>query len=620
MDFLLGPWLVQPGLNRLVLGSHTSVVTPKAMEVLVCLARREGAVASKDAIFQEVWPGTHVTDDSLSRCIAELRHAFRDTARRPWVIETIAKRGYRVIPPVVWDSVTPNGFPGSAVVELPRADPAATSGYPAPRRRRLLAAGVAILSFLAVIAAIVGVLRGRRGGSHTIQAIAVLPITDLSGGPGQEYFADGMTEELITELAHLEAWKVVSRTSVMRYKGSGKPIPAIARELAVDAVIEGAVRRSGNRVRITAQLIRADSDTHVWARSFERELSDVLILQREIASEIAAELRVRTAAKAPGGTGRGRRVVPEAYESYLKGRYLLFRGQYSRAASEFEQAAADDPGFALALALLFEAESMENYRRDLPISDRAMRALERAQALDDGLAEVQVGLGDVKFFGEWNWPAGEAAFRRATEIDPGSFDAAVHYAGCLRILRRWDAAEKAFKRALQIDPVSPRINAGWLGFLIDAHRYMEAAQHFEKLTQLEQDRGPAYEQIGLLHQVQGRDSEALAAFLRSDLLQGKSPEQVNALETAGTAGGLRRYWRKRIELLSREAEQKWVPPLDFASLYVRIGEYDQTMRMLEAAYQQHAPRLPWIRATALWDPLRSDPRFQSLLKRMRFPE
>jgi TolB-like protein/DNA-binding winged helix-turn-helix (wHTH) protein len=618
MDFRVGPWLVRPALNRVVNGSHSSRITPKSMEVLVCLAKRSGEVASKDALFQEAWPGTHVTDDALTKCIGELRRVFQSSKGEPAIIETIAKRGYRVAVPVMWEAAETSSTEAS---ETATAGDAAAAGW---MRSPRLALGTTLLAIVTiVVVAGFGKLRGflGTGTSHSaIQSIAVLPLTDLSGNPEQEYFAEGMTEELITELAQIEAWKVISRTSVMRYKGSKKSLPEIARDLGVAGIVEGTVSRKGDRVRVTARLIDAHTDLQLWSSSFESEFRDVLGLQKNIARAIAKELSVKTASDARLPANRQRSMVPEAYEDYLKGRYFLDRRQYTKAASHFERAATKDPKFALAHALLAEADGMQTFSIDLPASPRAVRAMETALALDDTLAEAHMVAGDTNFFWKWDWQEGEAEYRRAVELDGNSVDAAAHYAVCLHALGRWDAASEAYRRALELDPVSPRENAVFLELLVDTHQYDRAIEQFRKTIELDPNNRLAYSWAGQAYELQGLGAESTAAYIKADSLAGRSAEQLQSLEKAAGSGGVRGYWRKRLEMLQEEAKTERVAPYDFASVYIHIGENDRAADMLEAAYQQHAPRLAWIRAHAFWQQLRRHPRYQSLLRRMHLPE
>ncbi len=227
--------------------------------------------------------------------------------------------------------------------------------------------------------------------------------------------------------------------------------------------------------------------------------------------------------------------------------------------------------------------------------------------------------GDLKFL-DWDWSAGEAEFQRAVELDPGSVQSVHHYAVCLHAQARWDAALREYRRALELDPVSTRLNVQFLAFLTDAGRYKEASDQFKRVIELDPNNAPAYRRAGILYELQGREDEALAAYLKAEGLGGRSAEQLRSLEDAGRTAGLRGFWNKHLGMLKDRAKKSRVPPFDFATLYVRTGDKDKAMEMLEAAYQQRAPRLAWIRAEAVFEPLRSDPRFQFLLRRMRFPE
>ncbi|HEU0140084.1 MAG TPA: winged helix-turn-helix domain-containing protein [Bryobacteraceae bacterium] len=598
MQFSVGAWRVRPELNSLIQDGREIHITPKAMDVLVYLAQRPGQVVPKEAILQDLWAGLSVTDDALTRCIGEIRRAVNDTARQPAFIETVAKRGYRILLPVT-------------------CDPANGSGAPASQKWRWIApaAGFALLAILLVVRM---VWYGRAGASE-IQSLAVLPLANLTGDPGQDYFADGMTEELITMLAH-HGCNVISRTSVMRYKGTRQPLQQIARDLNVGGVIEGSVMRSGGRVRITAQLIDVTTDLHRWSGTFEREINDVLTLQSEIALAVIAEIRPLLK---PGEFARNkppRRVVPEAYEDYLKGLHFFRLSRWNEAAGYFEQATQKDPGDALSFALLCEADRMVSFIADLPKSDRALNAMHRALELDNTLAEAVINIGDFKFYGQWDWAAGEAEFRRAIELDPRSLDAAHHYLGCQHVLARWETAFAECKRAMQLDPLSKRTNEALLGLLVNTHQWEVALQQFRKTTELYPDSLSAWRYAGYVHAYLGNDREAVAAHLRADQFAGRTPEQISALEQAAGVAGLRGYWRERLRQLERKAKQTRVPPLDFAMISVHLGDHDAAFRFLDAAYREHSPRLAWLKARAIWDPLRSDPRFQALVLKMGFPK
>ena len=582
------------------------------------LIERSGEVVTREEIRNKLWPdGTIVEfEHSVNSAVNRLREALGDSPRRPRYIETLPRFGYRFL------GAVDIAEPAAVTALLPADAPPQPEKPTQPLVRRLHPGIVAIAAVVIAAAGAVSwtLIEHNAAAVPPIRSIAVLPLVNLSDNDEQEYFADGMTEELITELSQIEAWKVISRTSVMRYKGSQKSLPEIARDLGVSGIVEGTVVRAGDRVRVTAQLIHAGTDTHLWSGSFDSELRDVLALQRNIAGAIARELRVRASSGTPVPVSRRRPVVPEAYEEYLKGRYFLDRSAYSKAALHFEQATLKDPKFALAHALFAEADGMQTFGRDLSPSAKAVTAMETALALDETLAEAHMIAGDEKFYARWKWEEGEAEFRRAAELDRGSVNAAAHYASCLHALGRWDAALAEFKRALELDPVSPRLNVNFLALLVDTHRYEQALEQFRKALELDPNNPAAYSWAGLAYELRGLDADATAVYIKADALAGGSAEEVQSLKCAADTGGVRGYWRKRLEMLQERAKRERIPPYDFASLYVHTGENGRAIDMLEAAYQQHAARLPWIRARAVWQQLRSDPRYQSLLRRMHFPE
>jgi TolB-like protein/DNA-binding winged helix-turn-helix (wHTH) protein/Flp pilus assembly protein TadD len=615
-------------MDSIVRDGQSRHVSPKAMEVLLCLARHQGQVVGKEDFFKEVWKETFVSDDALTRCIGELRRAFCDGPHTPAVIQTIAKRGYLLIAPIIWERNGTTLVPASPSSELAGATPTdgeaqslsgtvAEDSHPAHiRSRRWLLAGVGGICMGAILLVVIAGKEHAR--PHAVRSIAVLPLANLSGDSEQEYFADGMTEQLITELAQLDACEVISRTSVMRYKETKQPLQDIAHELSVDAIVEGTVLRSGTRVRITAQLIDAATDKHLWSGSFEREMSDVLSLQAGIARSIANQLNPKLTSREQGRVGR--KVVPEAYEAYLRGWYFFDRNQYPKAASYFEQAAIADPDFALAHALLFEADTMGTFIQDLPFSDRALKAMETARELDDNLAEVHDAVGDVLLSENWNWEGAETEYRRAIELDPGSVNAALHYLYYLHELARWQEAEKEMQRALRLDPVSPAVNLEMLRLLIDTHRYGQAQDQFHRVIELDPNNGAPYDEMATLYAALGKEDDAIAAFLRAETLWGTPPVQVEALAVAARRDGFRGCLRKKIEQLQEQARHGRVSPMIFARLYARVGDKNEALKFLEESYRKHLGRMIWIKARAFWDPLRPDPHYQSLLRRMRFPE
>jgi len=591
----------------------------QSAEILGMLLERPGEVVTRDEIRNKLWPGGTIVefDHSVNSAVNRLREVLGDSPATPRYVETVPRMGYRF----VGDVEIEQPEPASPAVAAPAEPPVA------PRAERqflrwpwtavaLLAAGV--LTAVAVIVVRHRVVPPGANTPPTIRSLAVLPLTNLSSNPDEEYFAEGVTEELLTELAHIEAWRVISRTSIMRYKKTIKGLPEIARELGVDAVVEGTVRRSGGRMRITAQLIQAATDTHLWAGSFECDMSHALTVEGEIAQSIAQAVRLKAVAGERAHPSSGRSVVPEAYEAYLRGRYFMNQGQYPKAAAWLEEAVTKDAGLAAAYALLYEADAMTAYRSDLPLPPRALDALERARALDESLADVHTDAGDVAFFWGWDWKAAEAEFRRAVEIDPGSVEAVSHYALYFHAMAQWERAAEWMRRLKELDPVSPRGAVYVLRFYINTHRYELAEKEYRKITELDPDAVIAHLQAGVLFELQGRWADALTANLHLERLGGKNA-RLEELRDGGREGGVRGYWGKKIELMRQEARQERVPPMDFAAAYMRMGDKDRAMDMLEEAYRQRAPRLIWVGADAMWSPLRSDARFRALLRRMNLP-
>jgi TolB-like protein/lipoprotein NlpI len=446
-----------------------------------------------------------------------------------------------------------------------------------------------------------------------------LPLENLSGEADQEYFADGMTDLLTTELAQIRAWNVLARTSVRHYKRSQVPLWKIGRDLGVDRIIAGTLLRSGQRMRITIQLIDAATERHLWAGSFEREANDVIALQADVARTIAGELNVALSPQQQARLGRQRRVAPDAYDAYMRGWYLFNRARYRQAAEYFDQATRADPSFALAHALLGEADGMVSFTQDLPPTNRALAAAAKARELDDSLAEVHVLTGDMHFQ-NWEWESGLAAYRRAAELDPSSVDAARHYMIGLHAQRRWEAAERELNRALRIDPASPLLNYQKLRLLVDLHRYEPALDQFHRLMELDPSIANAYSEASRVYSALGRERDAIAALLKFRSLSGDTPESVNDLDTAARQGGIESCLRVHVQQLRQQSGHSRISPVRLAGIYTRLGDKDAAFALLETAYREHSPHLMWINARSNWDPLRPDPRFQDLLRRLRFPQ
>ncbi|MGH7595064.1 MAG: protein kinase domain-containing protein [bacterium] len=453
-------------------------------------------------------------------------------------------------------------------------------------------------------------------------SIAVLPLDNLSGDPEQEYFADGMTEALITDLAQISALKVISRTSVMQYKGAKKPLPEIAKELNVDAVVEGSVQRFGDRVKITAQLIEAVTDRHLWAKSYERELRDILALQNEVARAVADEIKVKLTPQEQARLTSTRQVNPEAHEAYLKGRYYWNKRTeegLKKASEYFHQAIEKDPAYALAYAGLADAYALLGVFEYLPSKDaypKAKAAAEKALDIDDMLAEAHTSLAMVRSIYDWDWSTAEREFKRAIELNPNYATAHDWYAVFyLTAMERLDEAITEIKRAQELDPLSLIINSmvGWIFYL--ARQYDQAIEQYRKTLEMDPHFVFAHNALGSAYQQKGMYEEAIAAFLRAKTVSGDSLQAV-ALGEAYELSGWRGYCRKALDLANEKSKQSYISPYIIARRYADLGEKDQAFEWLQKAYEERISVLLWLKLEPGFDSLRSDPRFTALLKKV----
>jgi TolB-like protein/Tfp pilus assembly protein PilF/predicted Ser/Thr protein kinase len=502
----------------------------------------------------------------------------------------------------------------------------------APPRRWWAGAVVSGVAAVLVLAALIGLnvanLRDRllpRGAAPRIESIAVLPLENLTGDPGQEYFVDGMTEELIADLGQIEALRVISRTSVMQYKGVKKPLPQIARELNVDAVIEGSVMRAGNRVRVTAQLIQATSDRHLWAQSYERDLRDILALQSDVAQAIANEIKIKVTPQEQARLARTRPVSPEAHEAYLKGRYywnLRTEEGLKKGIEYFQVAIEKDPGYALAYAgladsyvVLAEWELMAS-KEAFP---RAKAAALKALDMDETLAEAHVPLGAVRRDYDWDWVGADKEFKRAVELNPGYATAHQWYAEYLSAMGRHNEAIAEIKRAQELDPLSLMINAVGGYVFIYARRYDDAIAQCRRTLELNAGFYPAHLYLGWAYGYEKLYAQAISELQKAIALEEGNPSLAANLAWGYAASGKRTEALKIISTLKVLSRRKHVEHYGIAEIYVALGDFDQALAWLERAYEEHSWELAFLKVCPDFDPLRSDARFQDLLRRMNFP-
>lgn len=641
--------------------------------ILQALLERPGEIVTSEELKAKIWPeGTFVDfDHGLHSAMKRLRDALGDSADTPRFIETLARRGYRFIAPVDLPE-RPSPVMPVPIEPSPVAESKDGGEFRPPRvPRKVALAGMMALAaiFFIGFAFNVGGLRDLllgKASAKSYRSLAVLPLANLSSDPAQDYFADQMTDELITQFSNLGDLKVISRTSVMRYKGTKMSLPQIAQELGVDAIVEGAVQRSGPRVRITAQLVDAATDKHLWAKDYDRDLSDVLLLQSEVARDIARTTQVQLTPQQQKRLQKEiRPVIPDAYESYLLGRYYWNKRTadgLKKAGDFFEQAIAKDPNYALAYSGLsdyYAFLTLVGGPEIMPPREamaKAKTAAVKSLALDDSLAEAHASMGHVLHNYDWDWAGAEREFKRAIELNPNYSIAHHWYAHELMQLGRVQEGLEEARHAKELDPLSLFVNNGL------ARQYYLSRQNDQAIAQcrkaLEIDPGylPAHIQLGLAFEQKGMFSEAISEFEQAREQAGNyavtGEENVSARNTppvppqssissrpralssrsrppavdlpvvhamlghAYAKSGRRAEAQNELHVLGVLAQTRYVAPSYQAIVYIGLGDKDQAFTWLDRSYQDRSEHMLYLKMEPLVDPLRNDERFASLLKRV----
>jgi eukaryotic-like serine/threonine-protein kinase len=503
---------------------------------------------------------------------------------------------------------------------------------PIPRaraKRRTWMSAIAV--FVLLVAMLLTVSMSRfaprfLGGTtaNRIRSLAVLPLENLSGDSTQEYFADGMTEELINNLAKIGDLKVISRTSAMQYKGVHRRLPQIARELNVDAILEGSVLRSGDHVRISTQLIQGATDNQIWSHSYESDLSDVLGLQRDVARATAAEIRVALTPQQTALLTHSKRVNPEAFEAYLKGRFFWNKRNeegFRKGIEYFHKAIDEDPNYAPAYAgladsyLMLVEYGLTPAKQGVP---EARAAALKAVELDDTLAEAHTSLAAVREDYDWDWPAAEKEFRRAIELNPGYVTAHQWYAEFLAEMGRFDEALNHGTRALDLDPLSLMANSALGEILYESRQYDPAIEQLHKTLDLDSSFGEAHRLLGLSYLQKSRYKEAIDELGKALTFSGGSPQCAALLGRAYAVSGQKRKAREMLESVKGQSRRMYVSPDDLSRLYAGLGDKDEAFRLLQDAFEQRLPSMLNLKVDPTVDELRSDERFQQLLDRVGF--
>jgi TolB-like protein/DNA-binding winged helix-turn-helix (wHTH) protein len=612
------------------------------MELLILLLEKEGHLVTREEIVDRLWgPDVFLdTAHGINTAIRKIRNVLRDDPERPRFVQTVTGKGYRFIASIdVIPEERGNGnHKGTKLVPTEttqaQADPPVSSPLAQSHHRAsgLVRKAALVLVGAIGVVAVLGGLNARgvrqrlfahtphRGGPQ-IRSLAVIPIENLSGDLSQDFLADGMTEELITELGKSSALRVISRTSVMQYKGTKRPVQEIARELSVDAVLEGTVLRSGNHLRITANLVQASPETHLWAETYDSENGDILSVQQRVADSVAREIRV---ALSPRDTiGDARSVNPEAQDLYFRGLYALRSaggGATQTAVDYLQRAIKKDPNFARAYGVLAMAYAVwypgdPRPRENMP---RAKEAALKAVALDDSLAAGHMALAYIDLNCDWNFAEAESESKRALELDPNFAVARNFYARELVISGRTDEALVQVRRALDLQPYADLDYPAWVFYL--AHRYDDSLELARKMVGINPNFSWGRWALAANYEQLGKEKEAAEEYLEFEILSGSSPQRIKRLREGLARSGAKGFWQASLEDYLRTAKSSYAPPVLVAGVYMRLGDKARALQWLEKGYQERDDLMIDLNVDPVFDAFRSEPRFQDLVRRVGLPD
>ena len=622
--------------------------------LLLVLIEHPGSLVTRDELRQRLWnPDTFVEfDHSLNTAMMRLREALGDSSENPRFIQTVPRKGYRFIAPVhvveekdldgkQASQSTPDVNSGATEadasedaalsVAVPLSPP---SSFDPIRTDRQVSPGRAMLVRTAAVALLLATVvlfvrfKSKLGfgqpPAKQITSIAVLPMENLSGDSNQDYFADGMTDELIASLARISSLRVISHTTAMQYKGTHLSLEKIAHDLNVDAVVEGTVLRSGDRVRITAELIQVSTDRHLWADTYERPMGDILVLQNQVASAIVSQIRINLTPQDKQQLLATRSVNPDAFEDYLKGRY--YWGKRSEDALDqaihyFQSATEKDPQYALAYAGLADCYGILGAAivGTVPTSDvapKAEAAATKAVELDPTLAETQTALATVHFNYDWNWAAADAGFRRAIQLNPSYATAHQRYSLYLMAMGRTQESLAEINSARSLDPLSQSVNfsLGWRLYM--ARQYDQAIAQLRSTLEMDPTYLLAHIVLGQCYEQKGQYDRAIAELQKAASLSPDNPPVIAALGHAYAVAGKRPEALKLLAELRTQSSGRYVSPYYIALLYTGLGDRAQAIAWLGSAYDDRSNNMIFLQVEPQFDSLRSEPGFQNLVRRI----
>ena len=591
--------------------------------LLALLVEQAGEVVTREEVCRTLWQtDTFVDfDHGVAAAVNKIREALGDCPEKPRFIETLPKVGYRFIGQIKRD------LPQVAALPLPEVAPrpgAQVAKWPARRLQIIGEIGIVVVALLCTLGW--KMVRDRNltfGRLPQIRSLAVLPLANLSGEADQDYFADGMTEALITDLGKIGSLRVISRTSVMQYKGTKKPLPEIARDLNVDAIIEGTVSRSGNHLRITANLLQASPEKHLWAESYDSEAGDALTVEGQLARAVAHKIQVTLTPKEKNLLATPRPVDPEAQDLYFRGGYVVKQGTeeaQKKAIRYFQRAIEKDPGYAAPYAALGTVYALWMPGENSP-RERMPKAREfalKALSLDNGVLYAHYALGAIALFYDWDWTTAENEFQRELELNPNHVLTHESIARALVTRGKTEEAVAEAKRARRLSPaVADWDYSVWIFIL--ARRYDLARELAQEEVDLEPNFPWGHFNLAQVYEQDGRAEDGAREFLRADELLGTDPKELEKLNRAMAKDGAKGYWNRKVENYRESAKSGYVPPVLTAMACIRIGDKQCVFEWLEKGFQERDDLMIHLKVEPVFDGLREDPRFQALVHRVGIP-
>ena len=617
-QYIFGEFRLDARQRALFRQKELIALTPKSLETLLFLVERHGQIVDKKEILEAVWPDTFVEEVSLARNVSLLRKALSDHQDGTAFIETIPKRGYRFVAHVKIEDFPFGQTELPPTLEPHSPEPSAPLERNIPTHRH---SWVWALAVAGICSGVLGWLYLRPQPTQPHPVIAVLPVQNLTGDAAREYVADGLTEELIAKLGSLGSDKlsVIARTSAMSYKNSSKTVAQVGRELGVNYVIESSVRQWGDRVRITAQLIRVRDQSHLWVKDYDSSVQDLLTIQEEIARDVANEIEVRLTATPAKPPRRTHPIKREAYEAYLQGRYFWTRrglANFQKAIAYFQQAIQIDPEYAAAYAGLADAYNDEGFWGGTPNEavPKAKAAAVRALELDDGSSEAHDALAGIADDYDWDWTKAETEHRRALELNPNNAAAHLEYASHLVSVGQRQKAIEEVRNAQSLDPLSPFFRAAGGLLLYLAGNREEGIQQNLKAAELAPDFPVPHLNLAQFYFQMGHYDLGMREYEAASRLEGMRPAILAVLVDSYKSEGISGFRREQLKL-----NDEGIRPLDsfqLATIHAELGDREKAIQYLQQSVQEHGAYLEWIGADWTWDSLRGEPEFQTILREL----